>query len=167
MSKSTPLLSKDGASTIPNPPPPIRSRRTAAVLLGVYALVVAFIVFWPTADMASGSVLGIWTLLQKVGAPSWISTWSVEFVTNTLMFMPLSFLGATYRPRWGWRQWLVAGLTGSLVIELTQWVFLPGRTFQIADLASNTLGALAGYGLVVLVRRRRESVSLSDGRRAR
>ena len=155
MSKFTPRPRQDANSTYAVPSPVIGSRTTAGALLVAYAVVVAFIVFWPTADVASHSVQGIWSLLQKVDAPAWISTGVVEFATNAVMFMPLSIIGNTFRPQWGWRNWLVAGLAGTLAIEVSQWIFLPGRTFQLADLASNTLGALAGYGLVVLVRRRR------------
>lgn len=163
MSKSTPRPQHDADSTYAGRPALIRSRRTAGALLVAYAVVVAFIVFWPSADVATASVLGIWTFL---GAPAWFSAWSVEFITNALMFMPLSFLGHTFRPHWGWRAWLVAGFGGSLAIELTQWLFLPGRTFQLADLTSNTLGALAGYGIVVALQRHRERVSLSVDRSA-
>ncbi|HEX6875613.1 MAG TPA: VanZ family protein [Nocardioidaceae bacterium] len=140
----------------------ISSRGLAGALLLAYGLVVAFIVFWPTADVATGSVLGIWTLIQRIGAPGWISAWAIEFVTNALMFMPLSFLGSTFKPHWGWRHWLVAGLAGSSAIELTQWLLLSGRSAQLADVASNTLGALAGYGVVV-ARRRTEALSASAG----
>lgn len=159
MSKFTPRPRQDDTDSTHLAPssPVIGSRTTAGALFAAYVVVVAFIVFWPTADVASHSVLGIWSLLQKVGAPAWISTWVVEFVTNAVMFMPLSIIGNTFRPQWGWRNWLVAGLAGTLAIEVFQWLFLPGRTFQLADLASNTLGALAGYGLVVLIRRLREA----------
>ena len=41
------------------------------LLMAVYVVVVAFIVFWPTADVASGSVLGIWSVIHALGAPAW------------------------------------------------------------------------------------------------
>jgi len=38
---------------------------------------------------------------------------------------------------------------------VTQWVFLPARSFQVADLVSNTLGVVLGYLIVIRLARRR------------
>jgi glycopeptide antibiotics resistance protein len=129
-------------------------RATAARLMAVYLVVVALIVFWPTAGHASGSVHGIWSALQVVGMPSWVTPKGVEFVTNVLLFVPLSFLGHTFRPHWRWQGWFAAGLTGTVLIELAQALFLPGRSPAIFDVAANTLGAVLGYLLVKAVSRR-------------
>jgi glycopeptide antibiotics resistance protein len=115
--------------------------------MGLYLLIVALIVFWPTADVASGSVAGIWSLLSACGL-GWISPTAIEFLTNVLLFVPLSFLGHRFRPYWRWRQWLLAGLAATLVVELLQMIFLSGRSAQVIDLVANTLGALVGYWLV-------------------
>jgi glycopeptide antibiotics resistance protein len=51
------------------------------------------------------------------------------------------------------RWWLRAGLAGailSLAIELAQ-LFVPGRVTDVDDLILNTIGALAGSGLVALL----------------
>jgi hypothetical protein len=129
------------------------SRRTAGILMAAYAVLVALIVFWPTAAVASGSVHGIWSVLDMVGL-GWIPPSAIEFVTNTIMFMPLGYLGHTFKPRWGWRQWLVAGLAGTLTIELSQFLFLADRSAQIQDVVSNTLGAVLGYALVTRLTQR-------------
>ena len=123
------------------------SRRVAGPLLVAYLLVVAWIVFWPTADTASASVLNIWALLDRVGVGGLVSPSAVEFVTNVLLFVPLSFLGATFKPQWGLSQWLQAGLAATLAIETVQALFLPGRSPQLPDVVANTMGALAGYGV--------------------
>lgn len=122
-------------------------RRVAGPLLAVYLLVVALIVFWPSADGASASVSFLWSLLDRFGLGGLVSPSAVEFVTNVLLFMPLAFLGATFKPQWQARHWLAAGLAGTLAIELTQMLFLPGRSPQLPDVAANALGALAGYAL--------------------
>jgi glycopeptide antibiotics resistance protein len=133
----------------------IRSRRLAGVLLVIYLLVVAFIVFLPTAGIASGSVHRIWSALHAVGAPDWVTPNGVEFLTNVLLFIPLSFLGHTFRPHWAWGRWLLAGLTGTLLIEAVQMVLLPDRSAALIDVVANTLGSLLGYAVVVLVTRAR------------
>ncbi len=121
--------------------------------MAVYLVVVALIVFWPTAEVASGSVNVISSTLQSAGAPPSVSPGRVEFVTNVMLFVPLSFLGNTFRPEWGWKGWLLAGLVGTFAIELTQMLLLPGRSPQVQDVVANTLGAVCGYLLVRLVRR--------------
>jgi glycopeptide antibiotics resistance protein len=132
----------------------VLSRAAAARLMAVYLVVVALIVFWPTAGHASGSVHGIWSVLQVVGVPAWVTPKGIEFVTNVLLFMPLSFLGHAFRPRWRWQGWFAAGLTGTILIELGQALFLPDRSPALIDIAANTLGAVLGYLLVKVVSRR-------------
>ena len=148
MSRTVEEVSPQGASTH------VLSRPMAARLMAVYLVVVALIVFWPTAGHASGSVHGIWSALQVVGVPSWVTPKGVEFVTNVLLFVPLSFLGHTFRPHWRWQGWFAAGLTGTVLIELGQALFLPGRSPAISDVTANTLGAVLGYLLVKAVSRR-------------
>jgi glycopeptide antibiotics resistance protein len=133
----------------------IRSRRLASVLTLGYAVLVGFIVFWPSGAPATSSVYYIWRALSLLGVPDFVSPSWVEFATNVLLFMPLSLLGSTYRPSWGWFHWLLAGLAGTLTIEFTQWVVLDGRSASIMDVISNTLGAVLGYAVVVVLRRLR------------
>ena len=121
----------------------------------VYAIVVVFIVFAPTAEVPSGAVVIIWRALQAMGAPDVISPGAVEVITNVLLFVPLSFLGSTFKPTWGLVSWLVVGFTATVCVELGQAVFLPGRSPQLDDIFANTLGAVLGYLLVVVSRRAR------------
>ena len=76
----------------------------------------------------------------------------VSFFGNVGIFMPLGLLAPLLWARAdGWRQCAAAGFCVSLFIELCQ---LPlNRCSDIDDLILNTLGALAGYGLFVLLRR--------------
>ena len=130
--------------------PPVSDLRLATALMLGYGLVVAFIVFWPSADIASGSVHGLRAVLDRLRIPEVITPWHLEFVTNVLLFVPLSLLGATFRPRWRSVHWVGAGLLGTTVVEAGQWLFLPGRSTQLADLVANTSGALLGYLFVLL-----------------
>ena len=58
---------------------------------------------------------------------------------------PAGFLGRTFRPHFGWRQWLLVGLAGTLLIEAAQHLLLPGRAAELMDVVANTVGAVAGY----------------------
>jgi glycopeptide antibiotics resistance protein len=125
-------------------------RPVAGSLLVVYAAVVAFIVFSPSAEVPTDSVAAIW---EALGEPAWLSGSAVEFVTNVLLFVPLSLLGSAFRPGWGWAAWLAAGLACSILIESSQALFLPGRSPEPVDLVANTLGAGLGYLGATLLRR--------------
>lgn len=118
--------------------------RAAAGLLAVYVVLVAAIVFWPTADVASASVSRLFSLLASLGSPSWISTSVIEFALNVLLFVPLSFLGLLWRPDSSWRTWVLIGVAGTLVIETAQLVLLSGRSATVVDVVSNTVGVVIG-----------------------
>ena len=81
------------------------------------------------------------------------SNWWSIFIdgANIGMFVPLGFFPALLwdRPRW-WRSALVGG-GFSLCVELLQ--RFVGRSSDVNDLILNTLGALAGYWLYLLLRR--------------
>ncbi len=111
----------------------------------VYLIAVAVLVFQPTGDQASGSVVWVSHLLRSWHAASWLSgPVDVEWGLNVLMFVPLSLLGAAFRPGWTWRDWVGVGFLASGCIELVQLVFLPHRTASFSDIVANTLGALVG-----------------------
>ena len=129
-----------------------RSEKMVAAAMVVYLATVAFIVFSPTADVPSASVAEISAFLASLGAPAWLSGARVEFVTNVLLFVPLTFLGSLLKPRWTWVTWTLLGFAASSLIELTQLVLLPGRSATVVDVVSNTLGALLGALLAVLAR---------------
>jgi VanZ family protein len=74
-----------------------------------------------------------------------------DFIINTLGFIPLGFLamafltvtrstGPGYHLVWV----LVFCLTVSLIIEILQYFFLPGRTSSLYDVFANSVGALLG-----------------------
>ncbi len=87
-----------------------------------------------------------------------------DFIINTLGFVPLGFLAmalltemrmADRRHHLAWT--LAFCLTLSLIIEIVQYVFLPGRTSSLYDVVANTMGALLGGVLENLENRRRGS----------
>lgn len=83
-----------------------------------------------------------------------------RFVINTLgniaAFVPLgALLPLIWHRRWSFSTIALGGFALSLTIEVLQLVFTQ-RVADVDDLTLNTLGALAGYGCYLLLRRRRD-----------
>jgi hypothetical protein len=76
----------------------------------------------------------------------------IQMVLNVLMVVPLTLLAGLVWPRWNWRDWTTAGFLLSCLIELVQLFFLPDRTAQLGDVATNTIGACVGAVLAALIR---------------
>ncbi|MBQ1281708.1 MAG: VanZ family protein, partial [Oscillospiraceae bacterium] len=73
---------------------------------------------------------------------------------NSAMFIPVGVIWpAVYRELRTHGRAITAGIGFSLCIELLQLPFYD-RVTDIDDLILNTLGYLAGYGILLLVRRR-------------
>lgn len=128
-------------------------RRIAGALMAAYVLLVAAIVFAPSASVPTSSVEWITLRLAALGAPGFVTTSVVEFATNVLLFVPLGLLGWFLRPTWTWLAWTGIGFAASAVIELSQWLFLSARSATLVDVAANTLGALIGSLAAVGLRR--------------
>jgi hypothetical protein len=121
-------------------------RRAAVLGLGAYALVLGLIAFWPVPVDRGGSVILMRWLgnLHRWGVPPWFNYGVVEVASNVLLFIPL---GALIARILGLRLWwgaVAAGFLVSVLIELSQLVFLPARFASIADVAANTSGAIIG-----------------------
>ncbi len=133
----------------------LTGRRVAASLLAAVLVVVAALVLWPShpdiagVDRAARELL---TPLVADGAPVIVlHAGAIEFAANIVMFLPLGFLGTLALPR---RLWWIAPLACfalSCGIETTQLLLLPGRTFAVRDIVSNTTGGLVGSGAAVLL----------------
>ncbi len=126
---------------------PAISRRIALALLVVYLGFVSFAVFWPTAEIAIGSVLWVRAVLRSLGAPAWVGLQLLEFFANMAMFAPLGLLGTVLVPGRSVWAWGAAGLCASLLIEAGQLVLLAGRSANGYDVLANALGALLGAAI--------------------
>jgi glycopeptide antibiotics resistance protein len=135
----------------------VTARRVVAGLLAGYLVVVAWIVFWPSADPASSSVIWMTGVLAGLGAPGWVDATVVEFLANVAMFVPLTFLGSLLRP--GWWGWVLVGFAATAGIELVQLVVLSDRSATAVDVAANTLGAVLGASLATAIPARNRNVS--------
>lgn len=139
-----------------------RSRRVALVLAVAYGLAVVLIGFWGTpVDARVQPLLArVIAAAQRRGAPSWFGYEMVESLANVAFFVPLGLLVVLLAgARWWWAG-AGAGLVVSAAIETGQALFLPARFATIDDVVANTMGAVVGslLGVVVLAaaaRRRR------------
>jgi glycopeptide antibiotics resistance protein len=129
-----------------------RLQVVSAVLLVTFGLVVAIITFWPGPPAPDGQRALKHFLLQAYnrGLPRLISFDRIEFSANVLMFMPIGFFGALALARVRWLI-LPAAVCASAVIEIVQAVRMPERVGTPNDVIANSLGALLGYLLALLV----------------
>lgn len=75
---------------------------------------------------------------------------SILYFLNILFFIPfgLLFPWEEKNRKLSWKSVLIAAaLTTSMLIELTQYIFVLGEC-EFDDFSSNTLGAMIGYGII-------------------
>ena len=120
---------------------------TARVLLPIYLLVVALIVFSPADDSGTGFLDRLGELL---GEPAYVA---LEFTANIAMFVPFGVLVRVAFARLPWWAVLLLGVATTVTIELVQ-TTLPGRYSTLSDVIANTLGTAAGLLVVWLLSRR-------------
>ncbi|PZE90521.1 hypothetical protein DEI95_11965 [Curtobacterium sp. MCBD17_008] len=139
-----------------------RSRSVAGVLAVGYGVAVVLIGFWGTpVDARVQPLLArVVAAAQRRGAPSWFGYELFESLANVAFFVPLGLLVVLLAgARWWWAG-AAAGLLVSAAIETGQALFLPARFATIDDVVANTMGAVVGalLGVVLLgvaARRRR------------
>jgi glycopeptide antibiotics resistance protein len=131
-------------------------------ILSLFTVAYLAFVGWVTLgpqplDSKAESVL--WRVLdvfQSHSASSWITYDTVEFTANIFMFLPI---GLFFLLLFGRRFWWLAILFGfalTVGIETAQ-LFIPGRVSDIRDIESNTIGAILGVvvGLILTARKAR------------
>lgn len=122
------------------PPAP----RPARWLLAAYTVAVIAVVFQPRPSAAVGSVDLGYAVIVWLGLDAVVTPTMVEFAWNTVMFVPLTLLGAWGFPTLDWKRWVAVALLATAIIEGVQLLFLSGRSASLLDLASNTLGGVLG-----------------------
>lgn len=127
------------------PTPPRRLWVAGAILLWIGGIV--FMTVRP------GSGLGMRLNLVPVVVDGPGSAF--DALLNIAVFVPLGMLLFA----WGWRLVVVvaAALTMSLSIEIAQYVTNWGRTADVNDLITNTVGAVVGWAVVWGIRRIRST----------
>lgn len=136
-------------------PPRSRLRQQLGVTLVLsYGLIVVLATMWPTPlDQGfESSVTKLLDVLHRNGVPSWFGYNKLEFTANIGMFVPLGFLVSMLLPVRVW--WLALFICPgvSVAIELTQALALSARFATLSDVVSNSIGALIGALLAIVLR---------------
>lgn len=148
---------------------PAGRRGVVAGVFIAYLAVIALGVFGPAPDdqihqagkgarRVAGEIGAIVPGRQREGnAPPEVSdgdrlfgSFRTEAAANVALFVPLGVMFPALFRRWRW--WTVpVGMATSVIIEGTQLVFLPWRSPSFGDIAANSVGAVIGFGLWLLV----------------
>ena len=109
---------------------------------------------WPTPlDQGfESSINKLFVVLYRNGVPLWFGYNKLEFTANILMFIPLGFLVSLLLPTRIWWLALFMCPAMSVAIELTQALALSARFATVVDVVANSLGALVGILIAVMLR---------------
>lgn len=140
------------APRTPSLRPGARRALTAAAVL--YLAGVALVVLWPSPvdRPEAGTIQVVFVWLHAHGLPRWLGYAQLEWTSNVAFFVPFGLLAVLL----GARPWaaVLAGVAASAAAETAQALFLPERTASLMDILANSLGALVGAAIAVLVQRR-------------
>ncbi|MCU1437732.1 MAG: hypothetical protein JWP66_819 [Naasia sp.] len=146
--------------------------RLVSVLLALYLAIVAAITLPPSPvdRPVRGQIDRVLEELHERGVPEYIGYSKVEFAANIAMFVPVGFLIALgLAARFAWLA-LLLGPVLSAALELAQKLLLPERYASVLDVLANSLGALVGFVIAVLLRllvARRDRLLITDVRDGR
>jgi len=131
----------------------IVARVVLAVLSAVYLWAVAALTLRAQpygSDLASALNRLLEWFAQRP-ATAWITFDLVEFWANVAMFVPLGVIAVLWFGVRGWWTAPLLGLVISGAIETAQAVFLDTRVPDARDLFANTLGAVIGMLVILLI----------------
>ncbi|CAN7329378.1 VanZ family protein [Microbacterium sp. LjRoot45] len=129
------------------------ARVVLAVLSGVYLWAVAWMTLRvrPYGSDISYALDRLLAWFAERPSTAWITFDRVEFAANVAMFVPLGVFAVLWFGVRGWWTAPLLGLLASGVIEAAQALFLDSRVADVRDLAANTLGAIVGMLLMLLL----------------
>jgi glycopeptide antibiotics resistance protein len=136
-------------------PPKSRLREWLCLgLLTTYLVVVLLATMWPTPlDRGYGkSIDSFLAILHRNGIPDWFGYNRLEFSANVLMFVPLGLFVSMLLPARLWWLALIICPALSTAIEITQGIALAARFASVWDVAANSIGALIGAIIAVVLR---------------
>lgn len=131
-----------------------RGRGILIVAVGVYLVLLAWVVLWKLEAPWIGEAAGLGRPIKLVPfVPSGDAGASApaEMLINLVLFVPFGLFVGAFAPTWSWWKAGVAALAASLVLEAVQHLISTG-SFDTTDLIVNTAGALVGWVIFVLVR---------------
>jgi hypothetical protein len=118
---------------------PGRARGLAIVLATGYLVALALLMFWPEhVDAGAGPLYATLLRIAPAAFP-----FGVDPTLNVVLLIPFGMILASMFPG---RPFVILGLAWvvPLLVEISQGVFLPGRTSSAVDVAANTVGGLIG-----------------------
>ncbi len=130
----------------------IRRHPVLTVLTLGYLGVVAWVTLGPQPLDAGGS-RALYRLLRYFGnheLTRWITYDRVEFSANVAMFVPIGLLFVLVLGRRRWWLAMLIGVALTVTIELSQ-RGIPGRVSDPRDVLANSLGAMLGVIVALLV----------------
>lgn len=131
--------------------------RRLVALFVVYLLLLGWVVLWklevPWVGHQRVVKLVPFTATAEAGASTPFDVWA-----NLLLFIPFGVYLGLLAPGWPWPRVAAVVASASLALEVTQYVLGVGSS-DSTDVVVNTLGGLAGLGLVALARRGRRAWS--------
>lgn len=127
-----------------------RRHRFAVGTSVTYLVALAVVVFWP--EHVDAWAAARYPRLVRHAPP--LFPFGVDATLNVILFVPFGVLLHRVLPR---RLLSAIGLAWatSLLVEIAQGLFLPGRTSSALDVAANTVGAILGYAAMRIVAWRR------------
>ena len=109
-----------------------------------YLGVVGFVTLEPMPTQGRESI--IWRIVEvfdRFTATRWLDYWTVEFLANVAMFVPLGLFLLLLLGRGRWWLAILLGVGLTIAIELVQ-QSLPSRVSDLRDVVANSLGAAIG-----------------------
>jgi glycopeptide antibiotics resistance protein len=131
----------------------LRHRRALQAITVGYLGVVGWITLGPQPldERSAGILRSVLGVLAGTDFTRWITYDLVEFTANIAMFVPVGLLFLLLVGRRRWWLALAGGVALTCAIEFTQ-LFLPGRFSDVRDILANSLGALLGVVVALLLR---------------
>jgi glycopeptide antibiotics resistance protein len=140
---------------MPDSPRARRWRHALRWALAGYTVVLVLVLGWPTPTTPVIDTLDVVSSgIRDAGGSLWTGYLNLEFGANIALFVPFGLLLALVLRPGRWWAAVLGGFGFSLVAEITQGVFLPGRSATLSDVVANTAGTLVGACLAVLLSRR-------------
>jgi glycopeptide antibiotics resistance protein len=118
----------------------------------VYLGFVGWVTLTPGSDAPTSSalVLRVLARLQRFDHLSWLTYSRAEYLANVALFVPV---GLFLLLLFGTRYWWLAGAAAIVMTSLIETAqrSIPGRVPDERDLAANTMGAVVGIAVGVLL----------------
>lgn len=126
-----------------------RGRRAAALVLGVYATIVAVPALVPRPLEAGLTpwIRGMLGQMHRAGLPGLFSYDVVEYASHFTLFLPLGILLAVTLGRTLTWLTVLAGLGFGALVELCQTMFALNHSVSWIDLLLNVLGVIVGVAV--------------------